>query len=65
MAIATRPENTYRHIWSPNDIFIWDNRAALHRGLPYDEVNDRRLMIRTTLAGAGPTVVDGRIQLGT
>jgi alpha-ketoglutarate-dependent 2,4-dichlorophenoxyacetate dioxygenase len=64
VAIATRPENTYRHIWSPNDIFIWDNRAALHRGLPYDEVNDRRLMIRTTLAGAGPTVVDGRIQLG-
>jgi len=41
---------------------MWDNRAILHRGMPYDEVNDRRLMIRTTLAGAAPTVVDGAIQ---
>ncbi len=64
VALATRPENTYRHIWSAGDIIIWDNRAVLHRGLPYDEVNDRRLMIRTTLAGAAPTVVDGRIQPG-
>ena len=64
VALATRPENTYRHKWSTGDIIIWDNRAALHRGLPYDEVNDRRLMIRTTLAGAAPTVIDGRIQPG-
>lgn len=64
VALATRPENTYRHKWSTGDIIIWDNRAVLHRGLPYDEVNDRRLMIRTTLAGTAPTVVDGRIQPG-
>jgi alpha-ketoglutarate-dependent 2,4-dichlorophenoxyacetate dioxygenase len=64
VALATRPENTYRHKWSTGDIIIWDNRAVLHRGLPYDEVNDRRLMIRTTLAGAAPTVIDGRIQPG-
>lgn len=64
VALATRPENTYRHKWSTGDIIIWDNRAALHRGLPYDEVNDRRLMIRTTLAGTAPTVIDGRIQPG-
>ena len=64
VALATLPENTYRHKWSTGDIIIWDNRAALHRGLPYDEVNDRRLMIRTTLAGAAPTVIDGRIQPG-
>ena len=43
---------------------IWDNRAVLHRGHPYDEVNDRRLMIHTTIAGVAPTVVDGRIQAG-
>ena len=64
VALATRPENTYRHKWSLGDIVIWDNRAVLHRGLPYDEVHDRRLMIRTTLAGTGPTVIDGRIQPG-
>lgn len=64
VAIATRPEFTYRHRWAPGDIVIWDNRAVLHRGHPYDEVNDRRLMIRTTLAGTGLTVVDGVIQPG-
>ena len=64
VALATRPEYTYRHKWSTGDIIIWDNRAALHRGLPYDEVNDRRLMIRTTLAGTAPTVINGRIQPG-
>ena len=64
VAIATRPEFTYRHVWAPGDIVVWDNRAVLHRGHPYDELNDRRLMIRTTLAGAGPTVVNGVIQPG-
>lgn len=64
VALATRPENTYRHKWTAGDIVIWDNRSVLHRGLPYDEVADRRLMIRTTLAGTGPTVVDGKIQPG-
>lgn len=64
VALATQPQNTYRHQWAPGDIIIWDNRAVLHRGHPYDEINDRRLMIRTTLAGTGPTVVDGVIQPG-
>ena len=62
VAIATQPEFTNRHRWTLGDIVMWDNRAILHRGMPYDEVNDRRLMIRTTLAGAAPTVVDGAIQ---
>lgn len=64
VALATRPGHTYRHKWTAGDIVVWDNRAVLHRGLPYDEVADRRLMIRTTLAGAGPTVIDGVIQPG-
>ena len=64
MAAATRPENTYRHRWTIGDIVMWDNRAVLHRGHEYNEVDECRLMIRTTLAGAGPTVIDGRIQAG-
>jgi len=59
--LATRPEHTYRHTWRVDDIVMWDNRAVLYRGHPYDEVAHRRLMIRTTLAGSGPTVVNGRI----
>ena len=64
VALATRPENTYRHSWRVGDIVMWDNRAVLHRGHPYDEVNHIRLLIRTTIAGAGPTVIDGEIVEG-
>ncbi len=64
LAMATRPEHTYRHKWREGDIVMWDNRAVLHRGLPYDEVNDIRLLMRTTVAGQGPTVVEGRIVAG-
>jgi alpha-ketoglutarate-dependent 2,4-dichlorophenoxyacetate dioxygenase len=64
MAAAIKPEHTYRHHWTVGDIVMWDNRAVLHRGHEYDEINDRRLMIRTTLAGLGPTVVDGVVQAG-
>jgi len=59
--LATLPQHVYRHEWRANDIVMWDNRAVLHRGHPYDEAGDDRLLIRTTVAGGGPTVVDGRI----
>ena len=59
--IATQDTFTYRHVWRPNDVVMWDNRAVLHRGRPYDEANERRLMVRTTLAGNGPTAVDGKV----
>ena len=39
---------------------MWDNRCVLHRGRPWDEQRHRRVMHRTTVAGAGPTAVDGR-----
>jgi taurine dioxygenase len=38
----------YRHRWSVGDAVLWDNRRVLHAGLPYDVVNSRRLMHRTT-----------------
>ncbi len=40
---------------------MWDNRAVLHRGHAYDGVGARRLLTRTTIAGAGPTVENGYI----
>lgn len=61
LARATRPEFCYRHRWTVGDLVMWDNRAVLHRGHSYDEVNERRLLIRTTLAGAGPTAAGGRV----
>ncbi len=60
-AIATQEAFTYRHVWRNDDLVMWDNRAVIHRGHPYDEKTERRLLVRTTLAGDAPTVVAGRI----
>jgi alpha-ketoglutarate-dependent taurine dioxygenase len=48
---SVQPRFTYRHHWRPGDIILWDNRSAMHRASPYDEVRHRRLMHRTTIAG--------------
>jgi len=66
-AVATQAAFTYRHVWRNDDLVMWDNRAVLHRGHPYDEIGERRLLVRTTLAGdaptapTAPTAVAGRV----
>lgn len=52
---ATRPDRVYTHRWRVGDLVMWDNRCMLHRGRPWDESRYRRVMHRTTVAGAGPT----------
>ena len=56
MDFATRPEFIYSHPWSPHDLILWDNRAVLHRATPYSNTTEKRLMVRTTIAGDAPTV---------
>jgi alpha-ketoglutarate-dependent 2,4-dichlorophenoxyacetate dioxygenase len=60
LEFATQPQFVYRHVWRQHDLVMWDNRCVLHRGRPWDERRYRRVMRRTTVAGAGPTAVDGR-----
>ena len=60
LEFATQPRFVYCHVWKRNDLVMWDNRCVLHRGRPWDEQRHRRVMHRTTVAGAGPTVVDRR-----
>ncbi|HEX9747059.1 MAG TPA: TauD/TfdA family dioxygenase [Methylomirabilota bacterium] len=55
---ATRPELVYTHRWRVGDLVMWDNRCMLHRGRPWDESRYRRVMHRSTVAGAGPTAPD-------
>ncbi len=55
LAHTTRPECVYQHRWTQWDLVMWDNRAVLHRGRPWDAERYRRIMRRTTLAGEGPT----------
>jgi alpha-ketoglutarate-dependent 2,4-dichlorophenoxyacetate dioxygenase len=60
LEFATQPQFVYRHVWRQHDLVMWDNRCVLHRGRPWDERRYRRIMHRTTVAGTGPTAVDGR-----
>ncbi|MEZ5738070.1 MAG: TauD/TfdA family dioxygenase [Burkholderiaceae bacterium] len=54
-AFATREGSSYTHRWQAGDIVIWDNRFVMHRGRPYAPTL-KRLMVRTTVAGDGPTL---------
>ena len=56
MAHATEDRFIYSHRWSPQDLLIWDNRAVLHRATPFASTTERRHMVRTTVAGQGPTL---------
>jgi alpha-ketoglutarate-dependent 2,4-dichlorophenoxyacetate dioxygenase len=48
IAEATRAEVIYRHRWQPGDVVMWDNRATMHRGRPWD-LSEPRIMVRTTI----------------
>jgi alpha-ketoglutarate-dependent 2,4-dichlorophenoxyacetate dioxygenase len=45
---ATQPEFVYRHAWRVGDLVIWDNRATMHRGRPFDDSQHRRDLRRVT-----------------
>ena len=44
----TQPQFVHRHEWRVGDLVIWDNRATLHRGRPFDEDHARDLRRVTT-----------------
>jgi len=50
-AFSTQEKYVYSHVWRDHDMVMWDNFAVVHRALPYDVVNEKRHMVRTTLAG--------------
>jgi len=56
MAFATAERFVYSHVWQPNDLILWDNRAVIHRATPFESATEKRLMVRTTIAGAAPTL---------
>ena len=56
MAFATQPRFIYSHPWRAHDMVLWDNRAVLHRATPFSNTTEKRLMVRTTIAGEAPTV---------
>ena len=48
---ATQHQFVYRHKWKVDDVLMWDNRCTMHAVLPYDSINHRRVMHRTTVIG--------------
>jgi alpha-ketoglutarate-dependent 2,4-dichlorophenoxyacetate dioxygenase len=43
MAFVTRAGRVYTHQWQPGDVLIWDERATVHRGLPWPYEEERTL----------------------
>ena len=41
----------YKHIWSDNDILMWDNRCTMHSVEPFNNNIIKRVMHRVTLVG--------------
>ena len=61
LEFACQPPRTYFHQWQPGDVFIWDNRCALHAAQPYN-YDEPRVMRHTRVAGdpASELVTTGR-----
>ena len=53
MEHATQPQFVYRHSWRVGDLVIWDNKATMHRGRPYDDTKHRRELRRVTTLDIG------------
>ncbi|HUJ86925.1 MAG TPA: TauD/TfdA family dioxygenase [Burkholderiales bacterium] len=51
---ATQPQFVYRHAWRVGDLLIWDNRATMHRGRPFDDAKERRELRRVTTLDLDP-----------
>ena len=54
---ATRREFVYSHKWRQGDAVMWDNRAMLHRGRPWDYAQERT-MVRTTISATDADGLD-------
>ena len=53
---ATQREFIHTHKWAVGDTVIWDNRATLHRGRPYDDTVHKRDMRRATIEDDDPAM---------
>jgi len=40
---AAQPPRTYQHQWTAGDAVLWDNRCLMHRGVPFDMTQPRRM----------------------
>ncbi len=62
IAFGTQERFVYSHRWTAYDLIMWDNRAVLHHATPFRSSNERRHMVRTTVAGTEPTLHSAHAQ---
>jgi alpha-ketoglutarate-dependent 2,4-dichlorophenoxyacetate dioxygenase len=55
LAHASQRQFVHTHRWRQHDLVLWDNRCALHRGLPFDDLRFRRDMQRATVLDVANT----------
>jgi len=60
MDFATQDRFVHTHRWRQGDLVCWDNRRVVHRQRPFDEAKYPRVVVRTTVRGTAPDVVDGK-----
>ncbi len=48
--VVSDERRVYSHRWRPGDTLFWDNRAVMHRAMPYDYA-EPRVLIGTRVAG--------------
>lgn len=51
MEAATLPQHRYTHTWQEGDVLIWDNRATMHRGRPW-QGGEARSIVRITISAS-------------
>ena len=51
IAHATEDRFVYRHVWTKDDVIMWDNRCTMHAVEPFDNRSIHRIMHRVTLVG--------------
>lgn len=51
IAHAIEDRFVYRHVWTKDDVIMWDNRCTMHAVEPFDNRRIRRIMHRVTLVG--------------
>jgi taurine dioxygenase len=51
VALISKPEYVYSHVWRPGDLLVWDNRWMHHSTTPYTYADERRLMHRVSGEG--------------
>ncbi len=52
-AQGPQPDRSYRHVWQPGDVVMWDNRCTMHYAV-HDHGAADRVMHRITIAGDKP-----------